>query len=133
MNPLHEETTRAMKRLLANGPLTDMPKRPSDQKLLAILAASRFEPRRIYAEREVNDTLKAWLETFCEPYGIDHVTLRRMLADSQLLSRTKSGSTYEVNPARAGEVESVAGIEPAGMLAAIRSERQARKTTHAER
>jgi hypothetical protein len=126
-----EEGRRAMKRLLGNGPLVAVPKRQSDQQLLLRLAAARFEPRRTYREREVNEALKGWIETFCDPDGIDHVTLRRLLVDSRLLTRTTSGSTYRVNRERLGETESVAGIEPAEVLAEIRSERDSRKRRRA--
>jgi hypothetical protein len=131
MNPLREETSRALKRLLANGPLTAVPKRPSDQQLLVTLAAAQFEPQRTYREGEVNATLKAWIQTFCEPHGIDHVTLRRLLVDSRLLSRTASGSTYRINRERLGETEAVATIEPAEVLAEIRSARESRKRRRA--
>ena len=83
-----EKAHRDLKRLLANGPLTAVPKRPSDQQLLVTLAAAQFEMQRTYREDEVNETLKAWLQTFCEPFGIDHVTLRRLLVDSRLMSST---------------------------------------------
>ena len=131
MNQLREEIRSALKRLLANGPLTAVPKRPSDQQLLVTLAAAQFEPRKAYREGEVNETLKAWIQTFCEPHGIDHVTLRRLLVDSRLLSRTASGSTYRINRERLGETEAVATIEPAKVLAEIRSERESRKRQRA--
>lgn len=127
MNQIREETHRALKRLLANGPLTAVPKRPSDQQLLMALAAAQFEPQRTYRESEVNETLKAWIRTFCEPHGVDHVTIRRLLVDSRLLSRTTSGSTYRINREKLGETQSVATIDPAVVLAAIRSERDSRK------
>jgi hypothetical protein len=123
------ETQRSLKRLLANGPLTAVPKRPSGQRLLMELAAARFEPGRDYSEGEVNETLKAWIDTFCEPYGIDHVTFRRMLVDARMLARTKSGSTYQVMPEAIPR--EAAGIAPAAMLAEIRSERESRKRERA--
>jgi hypothetical protein len=131
MNQLHEQAHRALKRLLANGPLTAVPRRPSDQQLLVTLAAAQFEPRKTYREREVNEILKAWIETFCEPHGIDHVTLRRLLVDSRLLSRTASGSTYRINREMLGETEAVETIEPARVLAEIRDDREFRKRQRA--
>jgi len=122
-----DETHRALKRMLANGPLTAVPKRPADQQLLVELAATQFDPDRVYREGEVNDTLIAWIETFCEPDGIDHVTLRRMLVDSRLMTRTSSGSTYQVNRARAGELEALKAVDPRTVLDDIRSERETRK------
>jgi hypothetical protein len=131
MNPAREKAHRDLKRLLANGPLTGVPKRPSDQDLLVALAASQFDAQRSYREAEVNEKLRAWLETFCEPFGIDHVTLRRMLVDSRLVSRTDSGSTYRVNLKRIHETQAVRAIEPLQVLAEIRSERESRKRQHA--
>lgn len=114
---------RTLQRLLANGPLTAMPKRPDDQVLLARLAASQFELDRAYSEGEVNDQLSDWLDTFCAPFGIDHVTMRRLMVDSRLLMRDKAGSTYRVNPEAAEELDA----EPAQVLAQARAEREARK------
>jgi hypothetical protein len=128
---MNEDALLSLKRLLANGPLTAVPKRPSDQQLLVTLAAAQFEPQKSYREAGVNETLKAWIATFCEPYGIDHVTLRRLLVDSGLLTRTTSGSTYRVNPGRLAEMHAVATIAPAEVLAEIRSERESRKRRRA--
>jgi len=122
----HDDPRQVLKRMLANGPMTAMPKRPGDQEILARLAAARFEPGKIY-EGEVNEALEAWLESFTEPYGIDHVTLRRLLVDRRLLVRTKSGSTYEVNPEARQELEGFGDIDPARMLSRVREEREARK------
>lgn len=133
MNELREKAHRTLKRLLANGPLTAVPKRPSDQDLLVAMAASQFEPQRTYRESEVNEKLKAWLQTFCEPFGIDHVTLRRLLVDSRLMSRTKSCSMYRVNVERTEETEALGAIDPVHVLAEIRVERESRKRQRALR
>ena len=122
-----DETHRALKRMLSNGPLAAVPKRPADQQLLVELAAAQFEPGKAYRESEVNDTLAAWMETFCETQGIDHVTLRRMLVDSRLLTRTKSGSTYRLNPERLEALEAMREVDPREVLDEIRGEREARK------
>ena len=124
MNEFH----KALKRMLANGPLTAIPKRPSDQQFLLTLAAARFELGKSYRESEVNDVLEGWLQTFCEPYGIDHVSFRRMLVDSRLITRTKSGSAYEA-AARPDLAEPLP--EPAQVLEAMRVERESRKRRHA--
>jgi hypothetical protein len=131
MNQPLDKAHRDLKRLLANGPLTAVPRRPSDQKLLVALAAAQFEAQRTYRETEVNAKLTQWLATFCEPFSIDHVSLRRMLVDSRLISRTNSGSMYQVNPERAGESEAVRAIEPVHVLAEVRSGRESRKRQRA--
>ena len=131
MNHFRDNADRALKRLLANGPLTAVPKRPDDQALLLQLAASQFEPERVYRESEVNDVLKRWLQTFCAPFGIDHVTMRRLLVDSRLLTRDKAGTIYRINPERIEKLEPGGAPDPAEVLAQIQIERQARKRARA--
>jgi hypothetical protein len=116
----------ALKRLLANGPLTGFPTRRADQDLLLRLAAARFDPQRAYTEAQVNEILRAWLATFCAPFGIDHVSLRRYLVDARLLARDTAGSSYRV-AARASREQA----DPAQVLAEIQRERAARKRQHA--
>ena len=125
-----DETHRALKRMLSNGPLAAVPKRPSDQQLLVAMAAAQLEPGQDYSEGEVNEKLLVWIETFCEPHGLDHVTLRRMLVDSRLISRTKSGSAYRLNAERLAEIEAVASVDPGEVLEEIRVERESRKRKH---
>jgi hypothetical protein len=125
-----EGASRTLRRLLANGRLTGLPKRPADQELLAALAAARFEAGTTYSEAQVNEQLIAWLETISEPFGIDHVTLRRMLVDSRLLVRTSTGSTYRLNEARRGELEGLERVDPTALLAEIADERDRRKARH---
>ena len=132
MNQIHEQTHRVLKRLLVNGPLTGLPRRPDDQALLLGLAASRFEAHRAYRESEVNEVLRTWLQTFCAPFGIDHVTMRRLMVDSGLLSRDPPGSTYRIDPARIEVLGPGDAIEPAQVLAEIQSEREARKKRRAK-
>ena len=126
-----EPARRILERLLANGPLTALPKRPGDQHLVALLAATRFAPGEVYLETEVNARLVAWLETISVPYGIDHVTMRRLLVDSRLLTRTKSGSSYHLDAASAAGIDAVRALDPAELLATIASERDSRKRQHA--
>lgn len=121
---------RSLARMLANGPMTAVPKRPADQELLGLLAAARFEPRRGYRERDVNEMLESWLATFTEPYGIDHVTLRRMVVDMRLVTRTTSGSMYQVAVARLAELEPLRAIDLARIVADVRAGREHRKRQH---
>jgi hypothetical protein len=124
----HRETDdRALRRLLANGPLDAVPKRPADQDLLVRLAAVTIALDREYSEAELDEQLKEWLATFAEPCGIDHVTLRRMLVDSRLITRTLSGSAYVRNALRSDEIEALRHLRPADVLEAVRREREARK------
>ena len=131
MNDRRDMTHRTLKRLLANGRLTAVPKRAADQEILLALAASRFGPGETYLEPEVNDLLRTWLQTISEPFGIDHVTFRRMLIDSALLTRSKSGSTYRVNPEKVGHLEEIRDVDAAGVLSQIEHDRDHRKRQHA--
>ena len=125
---------KALRRMLSNGPLTAVPKRREDEELLLRLTAARFEPGREYREPEVNDLLEAWLAPFVEPYGIDHVTMRRALVDARLLRRDTAGAIYRLDPARVQELraEAEAAGEPAEVMEKIRAERAARKRDHGE-
>jgi hypothetical protein len=120
---------RALRRLLANGRLTMLPKHPADQLLVATLAASRIEAGKAFTEQEVNDRLIEFLEGM--PFGIDHVTLRRLLVDSRLIVRTTTGSTYLVNPAKVAEIKAASEIDPAQVVAEVAEERERRKRQHA--
>ena len=124
---------KALRRMLSNGPLTAVPKRREDEELLLRLTAARFEPGREYREAEVNELLESWLATFVEPYGIDHVTMRRALVDARLLRRDTAGATYRLDPDRVQELreEAKAAGEPAEVMAKVREERAARKRDHA--
>jgi len=127
-----QSTHQVLKRLLANGPLTGLPMRRADEKLLLRMAAARFEAGRAYREAEVNELLERWLGTFCAPYGVDHVTMRRRLVDSRLLVRDSAGAEYRLAPGLGGELAADATLkeEPASILEQLREEREARKRAH---
>ena len=125
-----EEAESVLRRLLANGKLTLLPKRPRDQEVVAALAASRFEAGAACGETQVNEVLAAWLESISEPMGIDHVTMRRMLVDLRLLVRTSTGSSYVLAEDAVAWLRPLASVEPNEILAAIEGERSARKERH---
>src|SRR3954452_6752372 len=133
-----QSTHQVLQRLLANGPLTALPVKRADEALLLRMAAAHFEAGRPYREAEVNDVLERWLATFCEPHGIDHVTLRRRLVDKHFLLRDTpgagsrvppAGAEYRLAPGKGGELAADATLqeEPARVLDEIREEREARK------
>ena len=124
-------THHTLKRLLVNGLLTGWPKRPADQDLIVELAALRFDADKAYREAEVNELLKEWLATFCAPYGIDHVTLRRHLVDARLLRRDPSGTSYRVDAGKVAQVEADGSVEPGEVLVELQEEREERKRQHA--
>ena len=51
-------------------------------------AATLFEPKRTYTEREINELLAQLFE--------DHVFARRMMIENRILDRTANGSEYWV-------------------------------------
>lgn len=70
------------------GRLKTLPvKRKKKIYVLAYLA-EKFEPGRIYTEREVNALLNQW-HLFHDP-----ATLRRELYDNHFLNRTQNGGSY---------------------------------------
>lgn len=126
MKRTETEVRTTLRRMLANGPLTALPRRPRDLDVFLKLAAGRFEPRRAYSEPEVNDRLQAWLEPFCSPFGVDHVTVRRCMVDARLLVRDPAGSTYRL----ASKVSVPSALEPAAIMAEVQLERQRQKRAH---
>jgi hypothetical protein len=133
MRRTETEVRAILRRMLANGPLTALPKRQHDLEVFLALGAARFEPKRAYAEAEVNDLLQAWLEPFCSHFGVDHVTVRRCLVDSRLLIRDKAGSMYRLAVSRlSASIEDAAkGLDPAKVIAEVRLERENRKRARA--
>lgn len=133
MKRSEDQVREALGRMLANGPLTMLPRQPRDLEVLMALAAARFEPGRGMPEAEVNETLAAWLATFCAPFGVDHVTLRRCLVDARLLVRDRAGSVYRAAPEKVAEAieAGAAGIAPAEVMEEVRRTRDARKRAHA--
>ena len=73
------------------------PTKFSVQRLAMWLLWTRFESKRIYSEREVNEVLRA-----ANAFG-DHVTLRRELVNHRLLTRKSDCSEYRKVSARPDE------------------------------
>jgi len=85
---LTDAARRALMQFDAQGWLMRWPTRFSVQRLAMWLLWTRFEGRRVYTEREVNEILKA-----ANAFG-DHVTLRRELVNHRLLTRRSDCSEY---------------------------------------
>lgn len=77
------------------GPLSRFPRKHKHRLAVLQEIAKRFDPQRVYSEKEVN----ALLQDVCE----DHVTLRRYLIDHAFLERTAGGSEYWVKNRKSGE------------------------------
>jgi hypothetical protein len=82
----------AVKRGLTPGGLLDSS--PADLDLLLVALRREFAPGRRYAEREVNEVLKNWLQSAGGMLQIDHVELRRWLVDLAILARDAYGHAY---------------------------------------
>lgn len=92
--PLSDHAKKALRLFDAEGRLAQWPSRFAVQRLAMWILWTRFEPRRVYTEKEVNDVLKR-----ANAFG-DHVTLRRELVNHRLLARKSDCSEYRRLPAR---------------------------------
>lgn len=113
--PLSEHARRALRLFDSRDRLAQWPSKFAVQKLAMWILWTRFEPRRIYGEKEVNDVLKA-----ANAFG-DHVTLRRELVNHRLLARKSDCSEYRRLPARPD-------AEARALLAAWRRRQRTRAT-----
>lgn len=93
-SPLTEAAAKALRQYDAHGRLVRWPIKYSVQRLMLWGLWMRFEARRRYTEREVNEVLNRW-----HLFG-DHCTLRRELVNMRLLERKPDGSVYRKLPAR---------------------------------
>lgn len=78
--PKLDERAQTLERFMRNGRIVGMPAQIKRQMYIYEEAANRFEPGRVYPEREVDGILK-------DIYEYDHVTLRRALIDFNYLKR----------------------------------------------
>lgn len=72
----------------AEGQLTKLPQRQKVRHALLTYLAGKFEPDRIYNEREINAICEAW-----HTFG-DYFLLRRELVEHGLSCRKRDGSEY---------------------------------------
>ncbi|HTN48655.1 MAG TPA: DUF2087 domain-containing protein [Burkholderiaceae bacterium] len=102
---LSANAKRALAQFDRNGRLLRWPTKFSVQRLAMWLLWTRFEGRRIYTEREVNEVLKG-----ANAFG-DHVTLRRELVNHRLLTRKSDCSEYRKVAAQPdGEVKPLLSV-----------------------
>lgn len=95
-----------------------------DFRLVLAAAATAFAPGRDYAEREVNDILRGWLDEAGAMLDVDHVELRRWLVDSQHLVRDGFGRAYARGapaPGAAALVAALEGVDLAGIARGARA------------
>ena len=93
--PLPALARKALSQFDTEGRLIRWPNKLSVQRYAMWALWTRFDAKRRYSEREVNEILRA-----AHTYG-DHVTLRRELINHRLLARESDCSVYWKLPARA--------------------------------
>jgi hypothetical protein len=91
---LTDTAAKALRQFDAQGRLTRWPIKFSVQRLMLWGLWMRFDARRRYTEREVNEVLNAW-----HLFG-DHCTLRRELVEMKMLARKDGGAEYRKLPHR---------------------------------
>lgn len=91
---LSDTAAKALRQYDELGRLVRWPIKYSVQRLMLWGLWMRFDARRRYTEREVNEVLRRW-----HLFG-DHCTLRRELVNMRLLERRPDGSVYRKLPAR---------------------------------
>ncbi len=114
--PLTEHARRALRYFDESGRLAQWPSKFAVQKLAMWILWTRFEARRAYSEKEVNEVLKR-----AHAFG-DHATLRRELINHRLLARKSDCSEYRKLPARPDP-------EARALLAAWRTKQRAAAST----
>ncbi|MCY4214635.1 MAG: DUF2087 domain-containing protein [Gammaproteobacteria bacterium] len=122
-----------LRNLLRTGALQGLPTHPQVLDTLLAVASGGLARQRPYAEREVNETLLAWLES--ARAKVDHVTLRRRMVDLGFLKRTADGSRYYLNFGRVRRVlgDGAVEIDVGAMVDEIARQRAARKNAHRHR
>ena len=90
-----ERLEAPLQNFLRDGRLIRLPAKFTVRKAaLRYLAMRDFKPRTWYAEREVNEILKAWCEG---ADATDYVSIRRYLIDYHILDREDSGKYWLLN------------------------------------
>ena len=72
----------------AGGIITRWPKKKDEKEAVLKYMRSKFEPEKIYSEREVNEIINRW-----HSFG-DYALVRREMYDHFLLERTPDGKKY---------------------------------------
>ena len=85
--------------LNGEGQLTQLPQKQKVRQVLLAYLAGKFDPERMYNEREVNVICEDW-----HTFG-DYFLLRRELVEHGLLCRKRDGSAYWRAPILTPEAE----------------------------
>ena len=90
----------------------------ADRAVLRATILARFEAAAVYTERQVNERLKAWLAGAGSMVETDHVNLRRLLIDTQVLARTADCAEYRVNPGASALLPAALSVQDAAAIVA---------------
>jgi hypothetical protein len=107
---LSEAANRALRLFDATGRLTRWPTKRALQVLVLWALWLRFDAKRRYSEREVNEVLNTH-----HAFG-DHCLLRRELIEMKLLTRTPGGAEYRKVAATSSSGRAAGGVASAGGL-----------------
>lgn len=112
----------------------ELPRRPLPLNILLLSSILGLQPGREYSEAQVNDELQKWILRFGVHFGLDHVTLRRLLVDERYLSRDAAGSFYQLEPAgpRYSFDPSIRTLDLQALVAQARDEQARRKQRHVQ-
>ncbi|MCA9544029.1 MAG: metalloregulator ArsR/SmtB family transcription factor [Myxococcales bacterium] len=87
---LDAEDRRIVRGYLKDGRLSTIPSQRKKRAAVLRALAGRFEPDRVYDERQIDAILREWHD--------DVATLRRELVMARWLLRDRRGSEYRLNP-----------------------------------
>lgn len=105
----------------------------ADRAVLRATILARFEAAAVYTERQVNERLKAWLAGAGSMVETDHVNLRRLLIDTQVLARTADCAEYRVNPGASALLPAALSVQDAdAIVAGARRDQQAQRAARKE-
>lgn len=111
----------------------ELPRRPRALNVLLLSSVLGFKPGRVYSEREVDAELQKWILAFGGGFGLDFVTLRRLLVDTKFISRDPAGRSYELDEAGPSfhYDPSIGDVDLHALVAEAREDREKRKRDHA--
>lgn len=99
MNPVERFRKLAIKRGLTPGAM--LAASSAEFNMLLFSLRREFAVSRTYAEHEVNERIKHWLQSVGGMLEVDHVEMRRWLVDLAILARDAYGHAYQLAPAPA--------------------------------
>lgn len=110
----------------------ELPRKPRALNVILMSAILGLDPDRTYTEREVDAELQKWILSFGRGFGVDFVTLRRVLVDERFLMRDSAGRAYHVEEAIPGfgSVTQIRALDLEALLRQAKEDRERRKQQH---